>query len=200
MKQLEQREIMQHRKQHGFLKLMEQFTKHLNLNPGQLENFAPKLCPYNLVLQIDESRKMDAIVLDDTAMIQQNACQQVYVRRIAQPSRKNRQKNISDKKFTSPHWICGKVPHCRDCPYTFNVNGKEGTQEAEVLSRVKDHLKEKKIAGKPTGSFHFLSLVSLTHEERSSNRLQFAVLIVNDKKVKLQLDTVSDITLISKNI
>ncbi|KAM3171820.1 hypothetical protein ACTXT7_015831 [Hymenolepis weldensis] len=51
MEQLEQRKIMLHKQQEI---LLEQFTKQLNLNTGQLENPIPKLCLDNVVLQISE--------------------------------------------------------------------------------------------------------------------------------------------------
>ncbi|VUZ42115.1 unnamed protein product [Hymenolepis diminuta] len=108
-----------------------------------------------------------------TAMIELNAGEDGFVRKIAQPSRKrNRQENISNQKPPSSCWLYSEVPFCRDCPYrnrNCDVYGKEGLKETKCRSDRKGHL-NKKIAGKPIGSFNSLSFVNSTYEARSSNR------------------------------
>lgn len=51
---MEYREIVLQKQQESFYKLMEQFTKRLNVNPGRSKNSFLKYGSDNLVLQISE--------------------------------------------------------------------------------------------------------------------------------------------------
>ncbi|VUZ42354.1 unnamed protein product [Hymenolepis diminuta] len=84
--------------------------------------------------------------------------------------------------------------YCRYYPYksrNCNACGKKEQKEGKCRSTTTGNLK-KKISGKPTGTFNSLSVVSSPYEDRSSNRRRYVTLI-NDNKVKLQLDTTFDI-------
>ncbi|KAM3181698.1 hypothetical protein ACTXT7_013847 [Hymenolepis weldensis] len=78
----------------------------------------------------DECRGMDT-VLDDTAVIQQNAGEHGYLRRIAQSSIKNRQESISSKKSPSPCWLCGGMHYCRHCTYNFMNSGASFLRQSQ---------------------------------------------------------------------
>ncbi|VUZ51573.1 unnamed protein product [Hymenolepis diminuta] len=129
----------------------------------------------------DECRGMDT-VLNDTVMIQQNASEHGYVRRIVQLCRKrNKQEYLSNKKPPSLCCLCGEMRYCRDCRYgdrICNACGEgEGSIEAECRGNTKvQPMKTEVLTG---------DSVSVT-------------LMTNDEEVKVQLDAASDTTLISR--
>ncbi|VUZ43680.1 unnamed protein product [Hymenolepis diminuta] len=86
----------------------------------------------------DECRRMST-VLDDAAVVKQNAGECGYVGRIAPLSKnkKKRQENISDKKLPSPCWLCGGrtivETFLTDITFVMSVERKEIRKRNERL-------------------------------------------------------------------
>ncbi|KAM3184605.1 hypothetical protein ACTXT7_008009 [Hymenolepis weldensis] len=91
---------------------------------------------------VDECRKMD-IVLDDKAMIQQNASEHSYVRKIAQPSRKILQTG-------SPHFCASYAAKCTITEIvlieiTFLMSGERKDKEGKCRNDMKGHLEKRRM-------------------------------------------------------
>ncbi|VUZ41030.1 unnamed protein product [Hymenolepis diminuta] len=76
-------------------------------------------------------------------MVQWNASEHGYVRRISQLStKKKRQENILNKKPPSPYWLCGKMHYSRGYPYRDYICNVCGMEEAKC-GTIKRAFKEK---------------------------------------------------------
>ena len=134
--------------------------------------------------------------MSDTTMIQNRTEEYSNVR-------KSKTKNIPQQsqkwKLPSPCWLWDDLHFTRNCPFRYYLCNiyRKSQNEARCKSGDKASSKNKEAAKKarPAKS---LSIVSSTYGTNEINRHPFATLTINSQKVRMQLDTASDIILISR--
>lgn len=109
----------------------------------------------------------------------------------------NSDKNKPPKR---PCWLCGDVHWVRDCSYAKRtckdcgkMGHKEGFCDYDRSKHAKSNLHPKKPTYKSKGLF-------ATSKKEIASRRKFICVKINNRQVKLQVDTASDITVISMEL
>ena len=143
----------------------------------------------------DECVRMESI-MSDTTMIQNKTEEYDCVRKIEDfPQKKNSPKQSQKGKPPPRCWLCDDLHFARNCPSRYhicNIRGKKGYKETKCEIGTKAPSMNKLAAKKPRPP-KSLSVVSSTYETDRINRRQYVTLTINGQKVRLQIDTASDI-------
>lgn len=109
----------------------------------------------------------------------------------------NTDKNKPPKR---PCWLCGEVHWVKDCPYSKRnckdcgtVGHKEGFCEYDRSKQAKKYSNPKKQIFNTKGLF-------ATSSSEIASRRKFIFIKINNRQIKLQVDTASDITVISMEL
>ena len=154
----------------------------------------------------------------DTSMIE-NSIQSAVVQKIHQKPVKHfqhKKQNGNFRKFNSeqnqprtPCWNCGEMHFYRDCTFKYHkctqcevIRHKNGYCNS-LLNKSKSSLTQNNQASSNHNKFqnkHKSNCVKSVHEIYSYGKRRHLNVNINNKTIKLQLDTGSDISIISKNI
>lgn len=106
---------------------------------------------------------------------------------------KPQQKQKSDARKTpkSPCWLCGGVHYTEACPFVKHV-----CKECKQIGHKDGYCAFARPSGKPQRS----SVKEVSSDQTSARRRRkFVSILINGKPIKLQIDTASDITVISRD-
>ncbi|XP_055589911.1 uncharacterized protein K02A2.6-like [Uranotaenia lowii] len=141
----------------------------------------------------------------DTALVEQKSSTSTFVCAVKQQRHQSKQStqdqpNISKASNIprTPCWQCGGIHYVRDCSYTTHTCescGKVGHKEGYCLCyTAANPNKKKQMKKKATIN----SIFTISHVAES--RRKFTNVTINGKVVRLQFDTASDITVISRRV
>ncbi|KAM3183988.1 hypothetical protein ACTXT7_009269 [Hymenolepis weldensis] len=185
---------------------MKQFSKHLNLYPGRLENFTPKLGPDYNVIGISESHydpdadltyinwldKGNGVFRIDLANLSEEKSDECGRINIVLDDTAMIQQSAGEydyvRKIAQPSMKRNRKESIPNKKFPARTGYRKGDKEAKFRSKKK----KKKICQKPTRSFISLSLVSPNYWR------EYITQMINDKKVMLRLNIAYNVILISE--
>ncbi|XP_058456777.1 uncharacterized protein K02A2.6-like [Malaya genurostris] len=164
--------------------------------------------PVTLQNLIDDYQRLDNLKAD-TSMIERQSCSKPTVHAVQEKGNTHQQQSSKSEGKTprKPCWQCGQMHFVRDCPFSnhqckqCNRSGhKEGYCNCFSKMKSVSSGEEKKLPNRPrkSGKAKSRRIFIVNHIAQHSSKRKYVTTIINGVEVKLQLDTASDITVISK--
>ncbi|XP_058449298.1 uncharacterized protein K02A2.6-like [Malaya genurostris] len=164
--------------------------------------------PVTLQNLIDDYQWLDNLKAD-TSMIERQSCSKPTVHAVQEKGNTHQQQSSKSEGKTprKPCWQCGQMHFVRDCPFSnhqckqCNRSGhKEGYCNCFSKMKSVSSGEEKKLPNRPrkSGKAKSRRIFIVNHIAQHSSKRKYVTTIINGVEVKLQLDTASDITVISK--
>ncbi|CAH8481356.1 unnamed protein product [Schistosoma rodhaini] len=130
----------------------------------------------------------------DTSMVENNG-RLPYVQAV---SGKQKQ-NTTIKKPPSACWFCGELHYKRFCPYkNYRCTRCQLKGHKETCCKKKMHRRSSSVHYRRRKNCSSTNRIMVAHTSTEHNRRKYVTLEINGRRARLQLDTASDISLISR--
>ncbi|CAH8611205.1 unnamed protein product [Schistosoma rodhaini] len=151
-------------------------------------------CP-NITLQEVTTECQHLVNLKhDTSMVENNG-RLPYVQSV---SGKQKQ-NTTIKKPPSACWFCGELHYKRFCPYkNYRCTRCQLKGHKETCCKKKMHRRSSSVHYRRRKNCSSTNRIMVAHTSTEHNRRKYVTLEINGRRARLQLDTASDISLISR--
>ncbi|CAH8546802.1 unnamed protein product [Schistosoma rodhaini] len=151
-------------------------------------------CP-NITLQEVTTECQHLVNLKhDTSMVENNG-RLPYVQAV---SGKQKQ-NTTIKKPPSACWFCGELHYKRFCPYkNYRCTRCQLKGHKETCCKKKMHRRSSSVHFRRRKNCSSINRIMVAHTRTEHNRRKYVTLEINGRRARLQLDTASDISLISR--
>lgn len=151
-------------------------------------------CP-NITLQEVTTECQHLVNLKhDTSMVENNG-RLPYVQAV---SGKQKQ-NTTIKKPPSACWFCGELHYKRFCPYkNYRCTRCQLKGHKETCCKKKMHRRSSSVHYRRRKNCSSTNRIMVAHTSTEHNRRKYVTLEINGRRARLQLDTASDISLISR--
>ncbi|CAH8637872.1 unnamed protein product [Schistosoma rodhaini] len=156
-------------------------------------------CP-NITLQEVTTECQHLVNLKhDTSMVENNG-RLPYVQAVSGKKDSYMQKqNTTIKKPPSACWFCGELHYKRFCPYkNYRCTRCQLKGHKETCCKKKMHRRSSSVHYRRRKNCSSTNRIMVAHTRTEHNRRKYVTLEINGRRARLQLDTASDISLISR--
>lgn len=156
-------------------------------------------CP-NITLQEVTTECQHLVNLKhDTSMVENNG-RLPYVQAVSGKKDSYMQKqNTTIKKPPSACWFCGELHYKRFCPYkNYRCTRCQLKGHKETCCKKKMHRRSSSVHYRRRKNCSSTNRIMVAHTSTEHNRRKYVTLEINGRRARLQLDTASDISLISR--